>query len=166
MHGPLFTLLRAHDIAYERCDHPPVFTSDEAERLIPQLPGATAKSLFLRDAQSQRRLMVVVPFSKRVDMGRLAALLELRKLKFGSAEELQASLGIAPGSVSLLALVNDPDRRVELVIDETVWQAGALQCHPLVNTATLVLSRAGLHRFLSATGHAPRVLDVPARAPG
>ncbi|HVL55515.1 MAG TPA: prolyl-tRNA synthetase associated domain-containing protein [Burkholderiaceae bacterium] len=160
----LLDLLDAHAIAFERCDHPAVFTTAEAERLIPPLPGAKAKNLFLADPQSSLRFLVVVPYAKRVDLARLATLLDARKLRFGSADALQQCLGVTPGSVSLLALVNDVDRRVDVVIDAPIWSSDAIQCHPLVNTATLVLAQAGLRRFLQATGHAPRVLDVPARA--
>jgi len=37
-----------------------------------------------------------------------------------------------------------------------------VQAHPLVNTATMVVAHADLERFLAATGHAARVIDVPA----
>jgi Ala-tRNA(Pro) deacylase len=41
-----------------------------------------------------------------------------------------------------------------------------VQAHPLINTATMVLAHADLERFLAATGHTPRVIDVPkAQAP-
>ena len=45
-----------------------------------------------------------------------------------------------------------------------VNQGMALQCHPLVNTATLALARSALERFLAVTGHNPRVLEVPGRS--
>ena len=84
-------------------------------------------------------------------------------LGFGSAERLKKYLGITPGSVSLLALVNDEPRAVEFVIDRALWEAEAVHAHPLVNTATMVLPHADLERFLAATGHVPRVIDVPAK---
>jgi len=73
-------------------------------------------------------------------------------------------LAITPGSVSLLALMNDSEHAVEFVIDRTLWEAPAIQAHPLVNTATMVLAHADLERFLAATGHAARVVDVPGSA--
>ena len=84
---------------------------------------------------------------------------------FASAERLQKFLGVKPGSVSLLGLVNDETRAVEFVIDRALWDAEAVHAHPLVNTATMVIAHADLERFLAATGHAPRVIDVPAAAP-
>jgi len=59
--------------------------------------------------------------------------------------------------------VNDVDRNVEVIVDEELWEAKALRCHPLVNTTTLVISRDDVQRFLETTGHEARILDVPAR---
>ena len=63
--------------------------------------------------------------------------------------------------MSLLALVNDHARAVEFVIDRALWEADAVQAHPLLNTATMILPHAELERFLRATGHVPRVIDLP-----
>ena len=68
---------------------------------------------------------------------------------------------MTPGSVSLLGLVNDPQRRVRLIVDADYYPAEAYLCHPLVNTATLVLTHAALLRFLESTAHVPQVLTIP-----
>jgi Ala-tRNA(Pro) deacylase len=68
--------------------------------------------------------------------------------------------------VSLLALVNDPAHMVEFVLDRRLWEADAVQAHPLANDATMVIPHLQLERFLAATGHTARVLDVPGRMPG
>jgi Ala-tRNA(Pro) deacylase len=78
----------------------------------------------------------------------------------GSPDRLQRHLGVSPGAVSVLALVNDKDRAVELVFDRRVWQADKVQAHPLRNTATVAIDRAALAAFLALTGHAPRVIEV------
>ncbi len=66
--------------------------------------------------------------------------------------------------MSLLGLVNDTAGTVEFVIDRALWEADAVHAHPLVNTATMVIAHADLVRFLAATGHAPRVVDLPLAA--
>jgi Ala-tRNA(Pro) deacylase len=150
-------------IRFERADHPAVYTTEEAARLVPPLPGAKAKNLFLRDAHGRQHFLVVVPYAKRADLSRLARALGLRKLTFGSPEELQRLLGVTPGAVSVLGVVCDRDCAVRVVIDAALWQAECLQCHPLVNTATLAVPLAGLRQLLAATGHEPEVLEVPSR---
>jgi Ala-tRNA(Pro) deacylase len=72
-------------------------------------------------------------------------------------------LGVTPGSVSLLALVNDPAHGVEFVIDQRLWDADAVHAHPLANDATMVIAHAELERFIAATGHAVRIIEVPGR---
>ena len=155
--------LRQHKIALARHEHPPVMTVAESDRLVPALPAAKTKNLFLRDKKGLRHLLVTVPSAYAVDLAGFGRLLEIGSVGFASAERLDRHLGVAPGSVSLLALVNDSDHRVEFIIDRALWEAAAVLAHPLVNTATMVIPHADLERFLEATGHSPRVIDVPRR---
>lgn len=158
----LDAILREQGIIATRYEHPPVMTVEESERLVPQLPGAKTKNLFLRDKKGLRHFLVTVPHDLAVDLAALGAMLGAGRLGFASAQRMQTHLGIAPGSVSLLALVNDTKHAVEFVVDGALWNAAAVQAHPLVNHATMVLAHADLGRFLAATGHPPRVVDVPA----
>jgi len=161
----LAQFLSEHGIAAARHEHPPVMTVEESLRLVPKLPGAKTKNLFLRDKKGRRHFLVTVPHDVAVDLGALGASLGVGGVGFASAERLQKHLGIKPGSVSLLGLVNDEAHAVEFVIDRLLWEAEAVQAHPLTNTATMVVAHADLERFLAATGHAPRVIDVPVGAP-
>lgn len=159
----IYPFLAAHRIAYERVDHPPVYTCEEAEELVPQLPGAHTKNLFLRDGKGRRHFLVVVDWEKQVDLKQLAQVLQVNKLGMASPQRLQKYLGVEPGAVTLLGVVNDAEKGVEVLFDEEIWAAEALQCHPLVNTATLAIGREDVERFLQASGHGYRVVDVPAR---
>jgi len=160
----LEAFLREHGIDAVRHEHPAVMTVEESERLVPKLPGAKTKNLFLRDRKGQRHFLVTAPHDRPVDLNALGDALAAGKLGFASPERLLRHLGITPGSVSLFALVNDRERAVEFVIDRALWEADAVQAHPLVNTATMVVAHAALERFLAATGHSARVIDVPAKA--
>ena len=161
----LTEFLAKHGIHPARHEHPPVMTVEESLRIVPKFPGAKTKNLFLRDKKGRRHFLVTVPHDKAVDIDALADAIGVNGLGFGSEERLLKHLGIKPGSVSLLALFNDEARGVEFVIDKVLWQAEAVHAHPLVNTATMVIPHADLERFLAATGHAPRVIEVPAKTP-
>jgi Ala-tRNA(Pro) deacylase len=160
----LEAFLRRHGIAAVRYAHPPVMTVAESDRLVPKLPGAKTKNLFLRDKKGRRHFLVTAPHDLTVDLAALGIALSAAGLGFASPERLATHLGITPGSVSLLALVNDRERAVEFVIDSALWEAPAVQAHPLVNDATVVIAHADLERFLALTGHPPRVLAVPRAA--
>ncbi len=156
-----FAFLDEHGIGYHRCDHPAVFTVDEAARWVPPLPGAKTKNLFLRDKPGRRHFLVCVPAAKTVDLRALSAAIGAGRLSFGSPDRLGRFLGVEPGAVTLLALFNDPARAVELYVDEALWEAEAFQFHPLVNTSTLVIARQAVERFLQSTGHKVEVIGVP-----
>ena len=159
--GSIYDFLENNGIQYERHDHPPVYTCEEAERLVPPLPAAKTKNLFLRDKKGRWHLLVVVGAERQVDLKALTKLLGVSRLSMGSAERLKKYLHIEPGAVSILALFNDIENHVEIVMDSDIWESTAFQCHPLVNTSTLVISRAGIEHFLSKTGHSLRILPIP-----
>lgn len=158
----LDAFLREHGVRATRHEHPAVMTVEESERLVPKLPGAKTKNLFLRDKKGRRHFLVTAPHDAAVDLEALGDALDAGRLSFASSERLAKHLGITPGSVSLLALVHDAAHAVEFVIERRLWEADAVHAHPLVNTATMVIPHAELERFLAATGHAPRVIELPA----
>jgi Ala-tRNA(Pro) deacylase len=156
-----FEFLGRNGIDYRRCDHPAVYTVEEAARLVPPLPGAKTKNLFLRDKPGRRHVLVCVPAAKQVELRTLSDVIGCGRLSFGSADRLMARLGVEPGAVTLLAVFNDPGRTVELCVDEELWAHAAFQFHPLVNTSTLVISREAVTRFLELIGCPLRVIAVP-----
>ena len=121
------------------------------------------KNLFLRDKKGKRHWLVVTDCAKAVDLRALAPRIGADRLSFGSPDRLHRYLGVQPGAVTILALINDRQHDMELVVDREVWSAARLRCHPLVNTATLVLAREDVERFLAATGHRPAQIDMPVR---
>lgn len=149
----LLKWLDDHGIPYSRVDHPPVYTCEEADRLRMPLPAVHTKNLFLRDEGRKHYFLVMTSCEKRVDSAALGKTLGVRKLHLASPEELMEFLGLTPGAVTVLALINDPTRRVEMIVDEDIWQKDAFTCHPLVNTATLVVGKNGLVEFFHLTGH-------------
>lgn len=163
----ILAYLDAHAIAHVRFDHPAVYTCEEAARLVPAEASAVhTKNLFLRDKKGRRHWLLVTTCEKPVDLRALAPLIGADHLSLGSADRLARHLGVAPGAVTVLALINDPAHAVELLIDRDVWRAEAIRAHPLVNTATLVIDHAALVRFIALTGHASAIIDVPVRAAG
>ena len=152
--------LETHGIRYVRHDHPPVFTCEEELRHVPESGAARTKNLFMRDRRGKRHLLLVTLCSKSVGIADFAETAGADRLSFASPERLMKYLGVEPGSVTLLGLVNDAAHAVEVYIDADVWSAASIHAHPLRNDATLVLSHDDVLRFLGATGHTPRIVRV------
>ncbi|MCB0337469.1 MAG: prolyl-tRNA synthetase associated domain-containing protein [Bdellovibrionales bacterium] len=157
----MLDLLQSLGIQYEAHYHEPVFTCEEANLHTGHLPGCSTKNLFVRDKKGKRHILIVVDDSKTVNLNELAKLLDCSKLSMASPERLMTHLGIAPGSVSLLALINDKQHAVEVILDKEVSEATLLQCHPLTNTATLLISQNDMSTFFAHTQHEPRILEIP-----
>ncbi len=141
--------------------HAPVLTVEEAQAATGHLPGAHVKNLFLEDRRGGLWL-VTCGDRQPVKVNGLARLLEAPRMAFASAARLREALGVEPGSVTPLALVNDRDRRVTPVLDTKLLGQAILNVHPLVNTATTAIAAADLLRVLEATGHRPRLVDLDA----
>ena len=159
----LGSLLLRLGIVVEEVAHPPVFTVEEAAAHPHGLAGADTKNLLLRDARGAL-FLVTLRADRRADLKTLPALLGARRFSFASAETLRDALGVTPGAVTPLALVNDTARRVTFALDRTLAGAERIICHPLVNTASVSIATADLLRLLQSVGVAPRIIDLDAAA--
>src|SRR5918997_4789691 len=146
----LLAFLETHGVSFVRHDHPPVFTCEEELQHVPESGAARTKNLFMRDRRGRRHLLLVTLCSKSVSIAHFAETAAADRLSFASPERLMKHLGVEPGSVTLLGLVNDPAHAVEVYIDADVWSAPSIHAHPLRNDATLVLSHDNVGRFLGA----------------
>ena len=156
----LLIFLDQHALPYERIEHPAVFTCAEAEQHRPQQPTVSTKNLFLCDKKARRFILVVTACEKTLDLAKLGEQTSIPKIRFASEENLERMLGVTRGSVTMLGLANDTTNQVELWLDAEIWKEPLFQSHPLVNTATLLLTRETLRRFFEITGHEPHMLKV------
>lgn len=154
----IFALLDRLGIAHETIAHAPLFTVEEARRVLPETKGARTKNLFLVDRRGSL-LLVSALESTAIGLKALARHLGLARLSFGAADLLRETLGVEPGSVTPFALMNDPARRVLPVLDRALLDAPRVSFHPLTNDASTFLTPEGLMAFLAHVGHAPRVVS-------
>ncbi|MEO7086578.1 MAG: prolyl-tRNA synthetase associated domain-containing protein [Gemmatimonadaceae bacterium] len=159
----VYTFLNEIGVAYERFDHAPVFTCEEADAAVPHSPAVQTKNIFLRDKRGRRHFLLVTSCEKSVDIKRFANQIDADHLSFASPERLMKYLGVTPGSVTVLGLMNDTEHGVELHVDADVWHVPSWRCHPLINSATLVVTRADIVKFLARTGHTANVIALDAR---
>lgn len=175
----LFAHLESNGIEYETIQHSPIFTVAEGREIKATMPGRHTKNLFLRD-KAKRLFLAVAHADTAVDLVALGKAMRAGiaagrepsvrgRLSFGRPETLLAVLGVRPGSVSPLALINDPDHAVSHVwLDAALMapakshgvEAARLWVHPLENTASTAISPQGLRRFLESLGCAYSVVDL------
>jgi Ala-tRNA(Pro) deacylase len=128
----LFRRLAELQIETRTVEHEPLFTVAESSKLERELPGAHTKNLFLKD-EGGELFLIVAASTTRVDLK--ARTLRAGRFTFGKPELLMQALGVPPGSVTAFAVINDPERRVRLIVDAELMQHESINCHPLENTA-------------------------------
>ena len=82
------------------------------------------------------------------------------RFSFGRPELLKEVLGVEPGSVTPLALVNDTAGRVQPVLDKQLLDHPQVNCHPLRNTASTAIGSTELVRFMRSCGHEPIISEI------
>jgi Ala-tRNA(Pro) deacylase len=144
--------LRELGIPFERYEHPPVATVEEAQQHWAGIDAARCKNLFVRNQKGTRHYLIILPVEKKADLRRIADQIGDGRLSFASPERLMNHLGVTPGSVSPFGLINDPDHAVRVAIDRDLKSATRLTFHPNINTRTFVIATSDLQRFLAAWG--------------
>eukprot|EP00735_Rhodelphis_limneticus_P013191 TRINITY_DN674_c0_g1::TRINITY_DN674_c0_g1_i1::g.28817::m.28817 TRINITY_DN674_c0_g1::TRINITY_DN674_c0_g1_i1::g.28817 ORF type:complete len:743 (+),score=297.31,sp/O60155/PRS1_SCHPO/52.53/0.0,tRNA_edit/PF04073.10/1.5e-22,ProRS-C_1/PF09180.6/2.1e-20,tRNA-synt_2b/PF00587.20/1.4e-19,HGTP_anticodon/PF03129.15/2.2e-16 TRINITY_DN674_c0_g1_i1:114-2231(+) len=149
-----------------RHTHAPVLNVEEMVKEYankPEIQGLFSKNMFLKDKKGSL-FLVSCMHDRAVNLKTLQTILGAKELRFADAALLQSTLGVAPGSVSPLAIVNDKDAKVQVVLDKAFQDAAALNFHPLDASATWTISGGALKTFLDDLGYAPKFVDLDAPA--
>lgn len=152
--------LAALAIPFVAHEHEAVFTVEESRRIDAGFPGRHTKNLFLKDAGGAFWL-VTVPAEARVDLKALPAAIGCKRVSFGKADDMARLIGISPGSVTPLAMINAAPGSVTVVLEEGLAAAERVNVHPLRNTGTLGLAGEDILRLLRHWGHQPVGAAIP-----
>ena len=149
----LYSLLENLAIKFEYHEHPPLATIEDAKIHWKDYNSGRCKNIFFRNHKGDRHYLVILEHLRQLNIRDLEKRLRQGKLTFASDKRLKKFLGVEPGSVSPFGLINDSEKNVHLFIDEKLKEFDRLTFHPNINTASLVISKSDLLRFLEYTGH-------------
>ena len=157
-----YQFLNQLGIPYTSIDHAPAMTMEDCLAIDQQLQVRMCKNLFLCNRQQTQFYLLMMPGDKKFRTKDLSAQLGVSRLSFADEGFLLKYLDIHPGSVSVLGLMNDQQKAVQLLVDQELLQDAFIGCHPCVNTSSLRIAREDLFgKFLSAVGHDYRVVALP-----
>jgi len=133
-------------------EHLPLRTVEESKTLRGKIDGGHTKNLFLRD-KKKNNYLVTANENQEVDLKNLASFLSTNRLSFGSPDRLNQYLGVKPGAVSPLALINDTKNEVVFYIDQNLLKQEILNFHPLINTLTISLKVSDFKNYFLQIKH-------------
>ena len=157
----IYDLLRTRGIWHEITEHKAVYNMAELTDVALPYPEADAKNLFVRDDKKRNYYLITVRGDKRVDLKEFQKKHGTRRLSFASADDLMAIMGLIPGAVTPLGVLNDEERRVEVCLDrDFLAEPGKIGVHPNDNTATVWLKTGDLIALISEHGNTVHSVQI------
>ena len=128
----IYALLSARNIWHEVTEHKAVFNMAEVAEIHLPYPEANAKNLFIRDDKKRNYYLITVKGNKRVDLKAFRQQNDTRPLTFASDQDLMDMLGLIPGAVTPLGLLNDREHKVTFWLDKSFLESSGLTgVHPM-----------------------------------
>jgi Ala-tRNA(Pro) deacylase len=148
-------------IKYQRTDHERADNMEACYEIDKVLGVVICKNLFLCNRQKTNFYLLMMPGEKKFKTKELSSQINSARLSFADADDMLRFLDIEPGAVSIMGLMNDKDREVQLLIDEDVLKDEFVGCHPCVCTSSLKLKTQDvMEKYLPATGHRAKVVHL------
>ena len=144
------------NITYEKVEHPAVYTVEEAKEKVPKIDGLGCKNLFLK-TQKKELFLYTLPEDKQISLTNLSEILGVTRFHFASTKTLEEVLGIIPGSVTPLAIINDKENKVTVILDKELKDKNIL-VHPNRNTATISISYNDLEKYIKSLNH--KIIEI------
>ena len=160
--GAVFAALDSLGIPYIRFEHDATATMEDCAAVGKALEGTICKNLFLCNAQKTKFYLLLMPGHKKFKTKVLSKQIGSARLSFADDDHMKEYLGLTPGSVSIMGLMNDPENHIKLLIDSDVLKDEYFGCHPCINTTSMKLKTSDImEKFLPAVHHEPTIVDLP-----
>jgi Ala-tRNA(Pro) deacylase len=161
LHRRVYETLAALSIPFVRVDTDEAITMEDCVAIAEKLETPVVKTLLLCNRQQTNFYLFVTTSDKPFSTKNFSRAMEISRVSFASGEQLESMLGTKVGSASVLSLLHDPDRRVQLVFDRQALEAAWYGCSDTTTTGYMKLPTDDvLHRFLPFVGHEPTMIDV------
>lgn len=152
----LLETLKEWSISYNLFEHVPLRTVEDSKKvegifISTENGGGHVKNLYLRD-KKKRNILLVAEQDQAIDLKKLSKNLNFSNLSFGSPERLMQNLGVRPGAVTPLSMINGVNNNVSLFMDKALRNKTVIYIHPLVNDRTIEMTIENLEKFFSKIG--------------
>lgn len=157
----IYDTLNELNIPFQKIDNEAITSMEECEDVENALGVEIRKSIFLCNRTKSEFYLLVMPSKKRFNTKMFSEKVVCSRTSFASTEHLKSVLGLTPGSITIMGLVNDRSHTVQLVIDSEIVNEEWFGCNAGLNTSHIKLkTRDLLDIFLKHTGHKPIVVKL------
>ncbi len=156
-----YLFLEENGIEYIRAEHDEASTIELCEEIEKVIDAKICKNLLLCNRQQTKFYMLLIPGDMVFKTKYLSAQINSARLSFAGGEQMEKLLNVSPGSLTVLSLMYDKDKEVELLIEKNIFKEKYFGCHPCVNTASVRFLTSDLkEKVLPALGREYTIVDL------
>ena len=147
-------------ITFDVVEHPPVFTTEQADAFIEGIEGVRTKSMFLTNKKKTQYYLLIMDDQKSLDMDLFKDLVSANRIRMASADSLFEKMELPPGTVSPFGLLNNPERDIQVYFDKDIVTEDIMTFHPNTNEKTIFVATQDLFKFLAHLGYDYQILEL------
>ena len=147
-------------ITFDVVEHPPAFTTEQADSYIEGMEGVRTKSMFLTNKKKTQYYLLIMDDKKSLDMDLFKELVSANRIRMASLDSLAEKMSLSAGTVSPFGLLNNEERDIQVYFDKEIFDEERMTFHPNTNEKTIFISTEDLFKFLKDLGYSYQVLEL------
>ena len=147
-------------ITFDVVEHPPAFTTEQADSYIEGMEGVRTKSMFLTNKKKTQYYLLIMDDKKRLDIDDFKVQVGADRIRMASLESLAEKMNLPAGTVSPFGLLNNEEKDIQVYFDKEIIGEECMTFHPNTNEKTIFISTEDLFKFLKGLGYSYQVLEL------
>lgn len=147
-------------IIFDVVEHPPVFTTEQADSYIEGREGVRTKSMFLTNRKKTQYYLLIMDDKKRLDMDDFKVQVGADRIRMASLDSLAEKMNLPAGTVSPFGLLNNDEKDILVYFDKDIVSEDIMAFHPNTNEKTIFIKSKDLFRFLESIGFTYKFLTL------
>ena len=147
-------------ITFDVVEHPPAFTTEQADSYIEGMEGVRTKSMFLTNKKKTQYYLLIMDDKKRLDMDDFKVQVGADRIRMASLDSLAEKMNLPAGTVSPFGLLNNEEKDIQVYFDKEIINEERMSFHPNTNEKTLFLDTKDILTFLEAIGYTPHIIEL------
>ena len=160
MKEQVFKELEKMGIEYEVVNHPPAFTTQEADAYIEGKEGVRSKTMFMSDKKKRNFYLLILDDSKRLDIKKIGEQINEKSLRLGNEENLKSKMNLQFGSVSPFGLLNNKEKDIKVYVDKEILNEKIITFHPNENDVTIFIKINDMFKFFDNLNYKYELIEM------
>ena len=148
-------------ITFDVVEHPPAFTTEQADSYIEGMEGVRTKTMFLTNKKKTQYYLLIMDDKKRLDMDDFKVQVGADRIRMASLDSLAEKMTLPAGTVSPFGLLNNEEKDIHVYFDKDIVSEDVMTFHPNTNEKTIFIKTQDLFRFLESIGFTYEVVTLP-----